>query len=69
MIHAGKLIKELEQILDLLPGEIRVIASILHFKSIHMLFTPGNYIGQRTEAWITHRNPHSVIAVLLKELN
>lgn len=64
-----KLMQEFEQLMDLLFREIGVIAGVLYFKSVHVLFTSGNHVGQRTKTRVAYRDAHSVVAVFLKQLN
>jgi hypothetical protein len=64
-----KLVQEFEQLMDLLSWEIGIIAGVLHLKSVHVLFASGDHIGQRTKTRVAYRNAHSVVVVLLKQLN
>ena len=64
-----KLVQKFEQLVDLLFREIGVVAGVLYFKGVHVLFASGNHVRQRTKTRVAHRNAHSVVTVFLKQLN
>lgn len=63
------LVKKLKELLHLLFGEVCVVTGVLDLEGVNFGFTSGDDIGQRAEAWVTHRNPHRLVPVFLQQFN
>jgi len=64
-----KLIEEPEELVNLLLGKIRVVASVLYFKSVSVLAFAGHKVWQWAQARVAYGDPHGVVPIFLQELH
>src|SRR3990170_4360186 len=64
-----ELVEEPEQLVNLLPGEIRVVAGVLDFERVDLRVPARHDVWERAQAGVADRYAHGVAAALLQELD
>jgi hypothetical protein len=69
VVSRDELVKESKELVNLLLGEISIVTSIFHFKSVSVLTFSSHKVWQRTQTRVTDWNPHGVVPIFLQELH
>lgn len=62
-------VEEAEELVYLWLWKVSVVRGILDFEGIDFRIFACDYVRERAEAWVAHRNPYRVAAVALKKLD
>ena len=69
VIRRDKLVEKPEEFVDLLFGEVGVVASVFYFKSVNVRAFSGHDVWQGIETWVAYWNADSSVAFFVQELN